>query len=146
MKANAKTEAAVLTVLNKFAEGYVKRDVDGILALFAPDPDVIIFGTGADEKRVGLTEIRTQVERDFSQSDSATLTYEWTSISAAGSVAWVAADAAMKVRIAGQEIALSGRLTVVLENRAEKWLIVHVHFSMPFAGQGGGIVSGIMLC
>jgi len=41
MKADAKTEAEVMEVLNKLIEAYKKRDLDGILSLYAPYPDVI---------------------------------------------------------------------------------------------------------
>lgn len=138
MKADAQTEAAVMAVLERFAENYTKRDLEGNLALFAPDSDVVLYGTGADEKRVGLDEIKAQIERDWSQSDATSLTYEWTSVSAADSVAWVAADVTFKAKIGEQELTLDGRLTIVLENRAGKWLIVQGHFSLPVAEQAEG--------
>jgi uncharacterized protein (TIGR02246 family) len=138
MKADEATEAAVRSVLDSFAEGYEKRDMEGVLSLFAPDTDVVMFGTGADEKRVGLAEIRRQVERDWSQSDATTLTYGWTSVSAAGSTAWLAADIAFNAAIGGQELTLEGRSTLVLENRYGKWLIVQGHFSLPASEQAEG--------
>lgn len=138
MKADAQTEAAVMTVLNRFAEDYAKRELEGVLALFAPDSDVVMFGSGADEKRVGLTEIKALVERDWSQSDAASFTYRWTSVSAAGPVAWVAADVTFKAKVGGQEVTLLGRLTGVLENRAGNWLLVQGHFSLPAATQVEG--------
>jgi ketosteroid isomerase-like protein len=138
MKADAQTEAAVMTVLNRFAEDYAKRELEGVLALFAPDSDVVMFGSGADEKRVGLAEIKALVERDWSQSDAASFTYGWTSVSAAGPVAWVAADVTFKAKVGGQEVTLLGRLTGVLENRAGNWLLVQGHFSLPAATQAEG--------
>ena len=65
MKADAKTEAEIMAVLNQLIEAYKKQDLDGALALYAPDPDVVTIGTGVDEKRVGLAERRTQLERDW---------------------------------------------------------------------------------
>jgi hypothetical protein len=41
------------------------------MALCASDADVVLYGTGADEERVGPVQIRTQVERDWSQTESA---------------------------------------------------------------------------
>lgn len=138
MKADAMTEAAVKAVLDKYAEGYAKRDLALVRATFAPDPDVVMYGTGADEKRVGLVEIQAQVERDWSQSEAVSVTFGWTSISAAGSVAWVAADGACNVKTGGQEMTLPARITVVLEKRGVQWLIVHFHFSFPAAAQVEG--------
>jgi ketosteroid isomerase-like protein len=92
VKADAKTEAAVMAVVDKFNETYARRDIDGLLALFAPDSDLVLFGTGADEKRVGLAELKFQAERDWAQSDSISFEFGWRSVSAAGSVAWLAAE------------------------------------------------------
>lgn len=138
MKADAKTEAAVKAVLDNLAEGYAKRDSALLRAAFAPDPGVVMYGTGADEKRVGLAEIQAQAERDWSQSEAAAMTYRWTSVSAAGSVAWAASDAAFKLKAGGQEMTLPVRITFVLEKRGEEWLIVQAHFSIPAAAQAEG--------
>ncbi len=138
MKADAKTEMAIMAVLNKMAEGYARRNLDSVLSVFAPDPDVVMYGTGADEKRIGLAEIEAQAKRDWSQSESTALVYEWTAISAAGNVAWAAADVAFKATVGGQEYRMPGRLTAVFEKRGDQWLSVQSHFSFPAAGQEEG--------
>jgi len=135
MKADAKTEAAVMNVMNQLTEAYAKRDLDAVLALFAPDPDVVFIGTGGDEKRIGLTEIKAQFERDFAQSEALSMELGWSSVSAAGSVAWVAADAITHAKVKGQEISFPGRFTAVLEQRSGRWLLLQVHFSMPVREQ-----------
>ena len=108
------------------------------MALFAPDPDLVFIGTGADEKRVGLDELKTQVERDWSQSESLYWEWGWSSISAAGSVAWVAVDAVGHARVASQEMALPLRITAVLEHRGAQWLMVQAHASLPASGEAEG--------
>jgi hypothetical protein len=138
MKADMGTEAAVKAVLDKVAEGYAKRDLALMQSAFAADPDVVMYGTGADEKRVGMAAIKTQIERDWSQSEAVRIKYGWTSVSAAGPVAWAAADAAFNLKAGGQELTLPARITFVLEKRFEKWLIVQAHFSFPTPGQGEG--------
>jgi ketosteroid isomerase-like protein len=138
MKADAMTEAAVKAVLAKVAEGYARRDLALLRAAFAPDPDVVMYGTGADEKRVGLAEIQTQVERDWSQAEFTAVTYGWTSVSAAGSVAWAATDATFNLKADGQAVTLPVRITFVVEKRGGEWLIVQAHFSFPSAGQAEG--------
>ena len=50
MKADAKTEAEVMAVVNQVQEAFNKRDLNSIPVLFAPDPDLVFYGTGADEK------------------------------------------------------------------------------------------------
>jgi ketosteroid isomerase-like protein len=138
MKADATTEAAVKAVLNKVAEGYATRNIETLLACFAPDPDNIMYGTGADEKRTGQTEIKLQAERDWAQSESSVIAHDKISVSAAGSVAWAAAEGAFKVKAGGQTFEMPARITYVLEKRGDQWLIVHSHFSMPAGGQGEG--------
>src|SRR5262245_17888726 len=138
MKADAKTEAAVKAVLDKVAEGYSKRDRTLLRTAFAPDPDVLMYGTGADEKRLGLAEIQAQAERDWSQTETASVSYKSISVSAAGSVAWAATYAVFDLKAGGQKMTLPLRITFVLEKRSDQWLIVHAHFSFPAAGQAEG--------
>jgi ketosteroid isomerase-like protein len=138
MKANGKTEAAVLATLDKLTESYAKRDMEGLMALIAPDDDLVLFGTGADERRVGRDEFRLQAERDWAQSEALDFQIGWHSVSAAGSVAWLAADGTGRGRAGGQEFAFPFRLTAVLEQRGDEWLFVQSHFSLPSAAQEEG--------
>lgn len=138
MKANGKTEAAVMQVVDQFNEAYARRDIDTLLALIAPDSDVVLLGTGADERRVGQAEFKFQAERDWSQTDALAFELGWNSISAAGSVAWLAAEATGRGRVNGQEMSFPLRMSAVLEQRKDKWLFVQMHVSAPAAGQAEG--------
>ena len=128
MQADETTEAAVRAVMDKLAEIYVTRDPAVLQAIFAPDPDVVMYSPGT-EARVGLSEIVAKAEGDWSKSESASLTYGWTSVSAAGSVAWVATDAEFTVRAGDEEKTIPAHITFVLEKRGEQWLIVQAHYS-----------------
>jgi len=138
MKAEAKTEAEVMSVINQFVESFNKRDVDRCLSFFAPDPDLVFIGTGKDEICIGLTELKAEIERAFNQSKQSSIHLGWYSVSAAGSVAWVAADATIKAQVSEKELSFPVRFTIVLEQRGGKWLIVQSHGSMPAAGQKEG--------
>lgn len=138
MQADEKTETEVKAALQKLIDSYVKRDLQGFLDCFAPDDDVVIYGTGADEKCVGIERIRTQVRRDWEQSESTAMSFSWMPISAAAGVAWAAADGAIEFSTNGQDASIPVRATFVLERRANKWLIVQSHFSMPASGQEEG--------
>ena len=138
MQANKATESAIMAVFDRFREAYELRDAKALMSVVAPDPDVVMFGTGADERRIGPAEILTQAERDWAQSEATSLDIGWHHISAAGSVAWLAADVAFKLRAGGQEMTLPGRLTAVFEQRNSEWLLVQSHFSLPTAGQEEG--------
>ena len=138
MKAEPKTEAEVMNVVNQSMEAFVKRDVDALMRLYAPDPDVVVVGTGGDEKRVGSSEIKALFERDVAQFEDASFNFSWYSVSAASSVAWVAADLSLNLKASGRDISLKVRLTNVLEQRGKRWLIVQLHGSLPAAGQEDG--------
>jgi uncharacterized protein (TIGR02246 family) len=138
MKADSKTEAEVLSVLEAFTDSYVKRDLQGLLACFAGDPDILLYGTGADEKRVGLDEIQAQAERDWQQAEEVSVLYDWISVSANESVAWAAADGAFLGTVGGQAMRMPMRTTFVLTRRQGRWLIAQAHFSAPAEGQAAG--------
>jgi ketosteroid isomerase-like protein len=138
MRANPQTQAAVEATLRQWADAYTARDLDQVLALIAPDDDVVGIGTGQDEWRVGLEAFRAQIERDFSQAEALSVEYEPLVVSEAGSVAWVAGRASVQARVDGQDLGLDGRLTAVLEHRDNRWLLVQTHFSLPAAEQAEG--------
>ena len=138
MKADTKTEAEVMAVVNQAKEAFNKRDLNRIPLLFAPDPDVIFYGTGADEKGMGLAGVKADWERAFAQSDASSMELTWSSVSAAGSVAWGAFDGVARVVVKGQEISFPIRFTSVLERRDGRWLIVQSHASTPAASQKEG--------
>jgi len=138
MRADPNIEAAVVNVVKQSLEAFTKRDLDVILAFFAPDPDVIVIGTGGDEKGVGLAEIRKILERAFAQFEEASFKFGWHSVSAAGSVALLAADVILYVKTSDRQITEQVRLTVVLEQRGNRWLIMQWHDSLPAAGQKEG--------
>lgn len=132
-------EATVIGALNDFMEAWESRDVDAILSSFAPSATVSGYGTGADEKRVGLDEIQTQLERDFSQSELLSVTLDWNLVGISGQVAWVASDVTIRFKLAGHdEMAFPARLTSVLQNYDGRWLMEHFHLSVAAASQEEG--------
>ena len=138
MKADAKTETEILAIANQVKEAFNNRDLDSIPELFAPDPDVVFYGTGADEKGIGLDGVKADWERAFAQSDASSMELLWSSVSSAGSVAWAAFDGVARATIKGQEISFPIRFTSVFEKRDGRWLIVQSHASTPSTKQKEG--------
>ena len=60
-----------MAVLNKLNEACAKRDMDGVLECYAPDTDLVVLGTGADEKNIGIDQLKAQAKRDYLQSEAA---------------------------------------------------------------------------
>jgi len=59
------------------------------------------------------------------------LEIKWSLVSAAGSVAWLAADIEIHAGVGGIEMRLPARLTAILEKRAGEWLFMQWHASVP---------------
>ena len=131
-------ERAVLATLDLHAERYGAKDVEGVTDLFADDPDVLLIGTGADERWLGKGQIRHQFVRNFAEAERTR--FEWRSrhVAAAGDAAWVAADAVVHVTVEGEERSIPIRFTVVLERRAGAWVWLHRHASVAAGGQPSG--------
>jgi ketosteroid isomerase-like protein len=138
MNANESTQAEVLNVISKLLETYQKRDIDGLMSLMAADDDLFMFGTNIDEKRQGRNEFKAQAERDWAQTEALAFNFTWHRVSAAGPVAWVASEGLGQGKVGGQEIEFPLRMTTVLENRNNEWLIRQSHFSLPAPGQEEG--------
>lgn len=125
--------------MNKFSQSYKERKIDDLMALVAPDPNVVLIGTGVDWKVVGFNEIKARAERDWTQSEASSFEFGWTSISRIGSVALVAAEVTARVKIEGEESVFPWRLSAVLDNREGKWLLCQFHLSAPAGGQAEGL-------
>lgn len=131
-------ESAIRNVLDRFAQAYAAKDRDGLLRLFASGEDIQLVGTGADEIRLSHDEVRQQVERDFSQSDQLSVSYQEFRVSTVGDVAWALVRCTVTASAGGQNVVIDGRLTAVFERRGDEWLFRQVHFSVPMAGQESG--------
>jgi ketosteroid isomerase-like protein len=135
MKADAKTRAAVLSTLNRFADAYALKDQHAVQASFAPDSDVVCIGTGPDEVRIGPAAIRAQVCRDLAQTDAIALSFKKPIVSVAGHVAWFTAECSIRITASGRKQRFTARFTAVLEQRNKMWVIVQMHVSLPATGQ-----------
>ena len=132
MKVSAQTTIQVVDTLDRLAWLYDRKDIDGIMALIAPDFSG--FGTGRDERVSGSDQFRNAVERDFSQCDSFRLSFSEMEIGAEGTTAWVTAACTMNVVIDGSQKIFEGRITAVLRGTGHAWQFVQIHLSLPAGG------------
>jgi ketosteroid isomerase-like protein len=138
MKADKTTEAEVKAALSEFAAAYEKHRLDRLMSLFAPDSDVTMIGAGAGERRVGAAQIKAQFEQDWAQHKAEAVRFGQTTISQAGSAAFVAADTTMHFKAGAAEEKLEARLTAGLEKRGDRWLFSQMHLSLPTGLQAEG--------
>ena len=131
-------EAAILAATDAWFEAYSQRDMSRVMATFTSGEAILLFGTGVDERRVGLSEIRLQLERDWAQSDAAWVERGATTTRVMGDAAVVAFDCRFRFRASGQEGEAPGRGTFVFERQGAGWLVAHMHVSIPYAEQPVG--------
>lgn len=138
MKADKQTQAEVTLTLKAMFEAYGKRDLNGVLSFWAPDPDAVIIGSGKDEKCEGINQFVKNLRRDWEQSDSVTIEHKDIAVSMAGSVAWFATDIIFHGKVDADNFAYPTRLTGVLEKRDGNWLLMQLHLSTPSVQQEPG--------
>lgn len=112
-------------------------DADGVVALFTGD-DAVVVGTGADEVRFGLADIRAQVERDMSQADEISVVMENPRFNIAGDAAFVYTDARFVGSAGGESFELPVRWTVGLINAEDGWKVAQFHVSVAYGEQAEG--------
>ena len=128
---------AVSAVLSEMAARYGAKDADGVLELFAGNESVVV-GTGIDEVRFGLAEIRAQLERDMAQAESLSLHFDDLRVNDLGYVALAYADAAFVGSVGGEELRLPVRLTLALVRTGDDWRFAQFHSSVAFGEQAAG--------
>ena len=123
-------ESELIGVLEAFCSGFTDRNAEAVMGLFGPDPNLAVV-TSEESLLRGPVELQRFLEHYI---EGAT-TYSWTwhrhDVFIAGSVAWLLAE--------GTETAVSGghlqqhpyRMTMVLERRQDRWVLMHVHGSSP---------------
>lgn len=130
MKSATDSQADVMAVLERFNEAWSERDLEALVDLIAPDPDVVFYGTGVDQRQVGLDEICDQAEQSWSQTQSLFQEIGWHSITVQDQVAWVSADSVAHVEAEGRTMQFPLRQTGVLVERDGRWLIAQWHASL----------------
>jgi len=136
--ANAKVKNEILNMLDRYAECYLNKDLDGLMSLFVSDPDLVAIGSGVDEWVKGPDELKTGFIRDFKQANDIRMVFDNLTISAVGKVAWVSGSMTMEAIVGGVDQILHGRISLVLEEKDKGWLFTHLHYSVPAEGQEEG--------
>ena len=131
MQLDPDSVTAVSATLESYAASYGRKDVDGLVELFAEDSEVHVIGTAVHQRSTGKAQIREHFERNFAEAEHAR--FEWIAreLGAVGrDGAWVAGDAIVHISIQGKRKEIPVRFTVVLERRGERWVWLHRHASV----------------
>ena len=130
VKPDTQTATELIEVLERFCTAFADRDADAVLRLCAPDPDLVVVTSEAPLLR-GPDELRAFLDR-YVQGRT---TYSWTwdrhDLSVAGSVAWLLAEGTETAASDEAQAQHAYRMTMVLERRAQRWVLMQVHGSSP---------------
>ncbi len=138
MQAIDEVAAGVQVALDHYLHGYLARDIEELVGAFGPDAEVMILGSGGDEICRGHAGIRKQITRDWAQSDEIVWEWEPLRVSSAGPVAWAWTDTRISARMGGIVEEIPVRITAVLEERGDRWAIMHLHIAIVAASQMHG--------
>ncbi|HVP94649.1 MAG TPA: nuclear transport factor 2 family protein [Methanoregulaceae archaeon] len=136
MTTSQQTRIQVQDTLDRFALYYNRKDKDKVLSLI--DPSITGFGTGADEKAIGIDEYRKFLARDMAQCDKVSIEFSDVHIFGEGTVAWVACGSTIRADKDERTSIIVMRATFVLRGTGHDWLITHLHLSVPDRDQKDG--------
>lgn len=136
MALNRQQRDEVCGMMDRYAEMYRAKNLEGLLAICAPG--ICGFGSGPDEVVKNAAGMTLQAKRDFAQADSLRIRFDIQHVDGEMPVAWVMADCIFEVVVKGQPLSMTGRMTAVLRNTGSRWLFEMVHFAVPAVGQAAG--------
>jgi hypothetical protein len=83
----------------------------------------------ADEIRFGREQVRAQIERDLSQSDSMSISYDGLRVGGTGDVAWCYADVTAQASIGPDLVTMPMRFTATAQKSGDGRRFVQAHLS-----------------
>ena len=129
--------AEVRSVMYQMAERYGAGDVDGVMALFIDDGPMNI-GTGADEARLGTSDVRRLIARDLSEVDVIAMNMDGLSVNVIGDAAFAFSDVVFTAVVDDERTSYPARSTIGLTRTDVGWRIAQIHTSFAYDGQATG--------
>jgi ketosteroid isomerase-like protein len=129
MHASLEVETQVLFTLKSYFDAYAKRDIEAVMKCFSSSPDVLLLGTGHDNKALGEACVCDAIMREWACTESLQFRCDWHTVSVWSQVAWVAAEVTLTGTSEGAKFCVPLRLTLVLEQHTSRWFIAQYHLS-----------------
>ena len=128
---NENEKKAIIEVFRELEQGYKQGDVDRCIATFYKE-SVSLIGTAVDEVRLGIEEVRYQFQRDIEQTSFRDVSLSEPQIFLHGNISYVICNLIfIGETIEGEDFAMKGRYSAMLEKNDGKWLMRHGHCSVP---------------
>ena len=127
---NENDKKAIIEVLHELEQGYKLGSVDRLTSAFHKE-DVSLIGTAVDEVRLGIEEVRYQFQRDIEQTSFRDVSLSEPQIFLHGNISYVICNLIfIGETIEGEDFAMKGRYSAMLEKNDGKWLMRHGHCSV----------------
>jgi ketosteroid isomerase-like protein len=125
-------KSAIKTVLDNYIISIENEDIDMYGKIFVHDPEMVNFGTGANERIVGWDTLKKVIEAQNSAlSETKIIQSDVTiNVSPDGEFAWATSLWDFKSTMDAQVMQLPVRCSWILEKRVNDWKIVHFHKSV----------------
>ena len=128
---NENEREEIIKVLHELEQGYKLGNVDRLTSVFYKE-DVSLIGTAVDEVRLGIEEVRYQFQRDIEQTSFRDVSLSEPQIFLHGNISYVICNLIfIGETIEGEDFAMKGRYSAMLEKNGDKWLMRHAHCSVP---------------
>ncbi|MCF8304538.1 MAG: nuclear transport factor 2 family protein [Bacteroidales bacterium] len=125
---------AIADVLKNYVIAIEEERMDLVKKVWAPDDDIVVFGTESDEKHIGWDSIEKALENQFANFDDTYISVkdQIIKVSKTGKTGWFSEIINYNFIYDGTPNSFEGnRFTGVLEKRNGKWYIVQSHMSIP---------------
>lgn len=133
-----KSKAAEIISIENVLEQYVlaneNQDFDLFQKIWAPDADIILFGTDSDERLMGWVNIKNAVKEQYQTIEETYISVsdQFIKLSDDGSTAWFAEIINYNFVYQGEAKSYEGlRFTGVLKKMEGEWKFVQAHLSLP---------------
>lgn len=131
-----KAISEVQLVLQRYVIANENKSLDLLKEVWAPDEDIVIFGTDSDEKLMGWKQVKNTFLKQFENFEETyiSVTDQNININCNGKTAWFSEILNYNYTTAdGDSRSFEGiRFTGVMEKRDGRWLIVQSHMSIPY--------------
>lgn len=125
-------KSAIKSVLTDYIVSIENEDIELYGKIFVHDPDMVNFGTGANERIVGWDDLKKVIEAQNDAISETKITQSNITIdlSNEGQLAWATSLWDFKAKMGDQVMQLPVRCSWILEKIGNEWKIVHFHKSV----------------
>lgn len=127
-------KVAIENLLENYIIANENQDLELIEAIWAPDDDIVLYGTDSDERVVGWANIRSGIKEQFGFiSDTyISASNQFIKLNCTGNTAWFAETLNYNYMYKGVAHSYEGmRFTGVVAKMDGEWRLVQTHLSLP---------------